>query len=395
MAVRYFIEYFRQYLIGRHFKVRTDHQALVWLFKLKEPKGKIARWIEILSHYDFEVEYRPGHKQSHCDALSRCVDPRSCSCPDFNTLEPLKCLPCKKCKKRAQDMLLDEKYLCYLIPDEQCSQEKIMEIRPAKNTARSLIENHQTAQPGTSRDNSHIKPDTKLLWDPKHPGEQLKESQCKDPDIYSILKAKQESCKPTSHEMLMRSPAARHYWILWDNLEVKDGVLFKRFAKGDQTGEFSQLVVPYQMKSQILKQAHDSLLGGHMGCKKTLGKLRQLCYWYNMKNNVALYVRQCEICAADKRPLKTPKAPLGNLNSGAPWDVLATDYMGPFPETPRKNKYILVLTDHFTKYVEVLAVPDQTAETCASKILNEFISRWGCPLTIHSDQGRNYESKIF
>ena len=48
LAVRYFVEYFRQYLLGRTFRIRTDHQALVWLFKLKEPKGRIARWIEIL-----------------------------------------------------------------------------------------------------------------------------------------------------------------------------------------------------------------------------------------------------------------------------------------------------------------------------------------------------------
>ena len=49
LAVRYFIEYFRQYLLGRRFQVRSDHQALVWLFQLKEPRGKIARWLEILS----------------------------------------------------------------------------------------------------------------------------------------------------------------------------------------------------------------------------------------------------------------------------------------------------------------------------------------------------------
>ncbi len=72
LAVVFFIQYFRQYLLGRHFVVRTDHQALVWLFSLKEPNGKIARWLEILAPYDFAVEYRPGKKQPHCDALSRC-----------------------------------------------------------------------------------------------------------------------------------------------------------------------------------------------------------------------------------------------------------------------------------------------------------------------------------
>ncbi len=53
---------------------------------------------------------------------------------------------------------------------------------------------------------------------------------------------------------------------------------------------------------------------------------------------------------------------MGHITTGAPWDVLAVDYLGPLPETPRGNKYVLVLTDLFTKYVEVLPVPNQTAE---------------------------------
>ena len=51
LALRHFVEYYRQYLPGRKFFVRTDHQALVWLFSFKEPKGRIARWLEILSAF--------------------------------------------------------------------------------------------------------------------------------------------------------------------------------------------------------------------------------------------------------------------------------------------------------------------------------------------------------
>ena len=86
LAIRFFVEYFRQYLLGRHFMVRSDHQALTWLFKLKEPRDKIARWIEILSYYDFTIEYRPGKNQGHCDALSRCENPKDCTCPEQDTL---------------------------------------------------------------------------------------------------------------------------------------------------------------------------------------------------------------------------------------------------------------------------------------------------------------------
>jgi hypothetical protein len=83
------------------------------------------------------------------------------------------------------------------------------------------------------------------------------------------------------------------------------------------------------------------------------------------------------------------------MPTGAPWDRLATDILGPLPVTPRGNRYILGVTDYFTKWIEVFPVPNQTAETCANVILNEVICRYGCPLSIHSDQGRNFESDIF
>lgn len=102
LAIKYFVEYFRHYLLGRHFTVRSDHRALKFLFSMKSPSGRIARWIEILSGYDFEVQYRQGSKHANADSLSRCPNPRDCSCPDAEEDESLKCGPCKKCLKRAE-----------------------------------------------------------------------------------------------------------------------------------------------------------------------------------------------------------------------------------------------------------------------------------------------------
>ena len=132
---------------------------------------------------------------------------------------------------------------------------------------------------------------------------------------------------------------------------------------------------------------HDSVLSGHLGCKKTKAKIIQRFFWYFLGDDI----QKCDVCAADKKQTKVPKAPLGHLNAGAPGDCVATDHLGPLPFTGRGNRYILLLTDHFTKYVEIIPVPDMTAEVCAQKMLNEFISRWGCPLSVHNDQGRTYQ----
>ena len=64
------MEYYKHYLLGNHFRVSSDHEALKWLFSMKEPNHQIARWIEVLSEFDFELEYHPRKKDGNADALS-------------------------------------------------------------------------------------------------------------------------------------------------------------------------------------------------------------------------------------------------------------------------------------------------------------------------------------
>ena len=140
---------------------------------------------------------------------------------------------------------------------------------------------------------------------------------------------------------------------------------------------------------------HNSIVSGHLGKKKTTGKVQQRFYWFEMREDIRLWIANCQTCGAVKLPSRAAKGPLGTMPTGAPWDQLATNILGPLSVTPRGNRYILTVIDYFSKWVEIFAIPDQTASMCASKILNEVICRYGCPLAIHSDQGRNYESDLF
>ena len=74
LAVRYFVEYCKQYLLGVPFRVKSDHQAVVWIFSFREPKGRVCRRLEILSAHSFTVEYRTGKNHINADVLSRCFD---------------------------------------------------------------------------------------------------------------------------------------------------------------------------------------------------------------------------------------------------------------------------------------------------------------------------------
>ncbi len=200
---------------------------------------------------------------------------------------------------------------------------------------------------------------------------------------------------PGQQEVAAASPATRHYWIQRDALRVKDGVLYRKFARKNRTWENWQFVVPRSMRKEIMVLNHDCPLSGHLGQKKTQERAFQGFYWFGIREDINLWVLRCRTCGQVKPPAHPPGEAVGRMPVGGPLDRIATDVLGPLLETSSGNRYILVVTDHFTKWVKIFPVPDQTAPTCANLILNEVIARFGCPYDLHSDQGRNYESKIF
>ncbi|KAK2899431.1 hypothetical protein Q8A73_012560 [Channa argus] len=82
LAVVLAVRHFRPYLLGTRFTLRTDHASLTWLLNFKQPEGQVARWLEILQEYDFDIQHRPGRQHGNADALSRrpCLLDECCYC---------------------------------------------------------------------------------------------------------------------------------------------------------------------------------------------------------------------------------------------------------------------------------------------------------------------------
>ena len=89
------------------------------------------------------------------------------------------------------------------------------------------------------------------------------------------------------------------------------------------------------------------------------------------------------------------RAPLADYRVGNPLDRIGIDILGPLPVTKNKNKYLLVIGDYFTRWMEALPLPDQQAESIARALVYEFIAKFGAPLEIHTDQGANFGSVLF
>ena len=71
LALVTYMDHFSYFLLGRKFRLRTDHHSVVWLMSFKEPQGQVARWPERLQEYDYEIQDRPGRLHDNADGLSR------------------------------------------------------------------------------------------------------------------------------------------------------------------------------------------------------------------------------------------------------------------------------------------------------------------------------------
>lgn len=92
-AIIWGVKDFRPYLLGLKFKIITDHQALSWLFNIKDPGSRLTRWRLKLEEYEYEIIYKPGVSNTNADALSRIhpVNTRSKTIKRYsNTPDPAK-----------------------------------------------------------------------------------------------------------------------------------------------------------------------------------------------------------------------------------------------------------------------------------------------------------------
>ena len=155
------------------------------------------------------------------------------------------------------------------------------------------------------------------------------------------------------------------------------------------------IILPRKLLKDVIREVHASLTGDHFGIGKSLARARMKYYWIGMAADVRSALREYDVCARRKCPSRTPRAPLQQRISGHPLERVALDILGPFPRTRSGNKYVLVIGDYMTKWMEAYPIPDERAETVAEKLVVEFTCRFGVPRYVHSDQGRNFISHVF
>ena len=142
----------------------------------------------------------------------------------------------------------------------------------------------------------------------------------------------------------------------------------------------------------ILYLMHNHPIGAHLGTDKMFNKIRDKYYWPQMFEHIKNYVQSCDDC--QKRGKYHTPGPLKPIPVEALFHRIGIDYVGPLPETIRKNKFIIVATDYLTKWPEAKAVPTANAQEAANFIYEDIICRHGCPVYLLSDRGRHFLNEL-
>ncbi|KAM4696090.1 protein NYNRIN-like [Rhinophrynus dorsalis] len=159
-------------------------------------------------------------------------------------------------------------------------------------------------------------------------------------------------------------------------------------------GEEVTWVVPKNYRKEMIYIVHDLPTGGHQGSEKTSQRLKSVGWWPNMITDVQSYCDSCIICAqVNPAPRKVNATLRVRLKEG-PWNALQIDYLGPLPTTARNNKFILVITDLFSKWVELFPTKNNTALATAKVLVEQVFTRWGLPSSVESDQGTHFTGKV-
>ena len=128
------------------------------------------------------------------------------------------------------------------------------------------------------------------------------------------------------------------------------------------------------MKDVVLLQLHDQ--AGHLGTRRTVELVKEWFSWPGYKLDIENWVRECQHCQQRNPRQPLPQAPLGTTQATRPFEKLFWDTMGPLPITSRGKKYILVVTDIFSKWVEAFPLRSTDAMTLATVLVDEVACRY-------------------
>lgn len=406
------VKAYKAYLsTGIPFTIITDHKALTCLNSLTNSQnGRLARWALFLQGFRYKVVYRKG-EENNADALSRLTkEAQEGTSSEQNyvlvdtfltdlesSTEVRNNTSCCHSNSSKQSNSTD--------PVKKASISSPNNQIPKINT-NAIDTNRHLPQSSNNKEWLELKFDFNVKADVSSlEANQSTETIAEAPDDLSDLISMQKQCSDfkdiynylANNDIPEDEKLRKTVLFEKEHYDLLDGVLMHRFqprSKKKPTNEqFTfQIALPKQMRLKALQDYHDN--NGHFGYKKVYSAIQTKYYWPRMFQQIYDYVKSCDRCQRTKREAHPNTTPLNPLPVAKVFERLHIDLIGPLPKTTAGHEYILVCVDSFSRWVEAFPLHDQTASTIARVLHDEIFCRFGSPINIVSDRGRNFLSKL-
>jgi hypothetical protein len=165
--------------------------------------------------------------------------------------------------------------------------------------------------------------------------------------------------------------------------ELNGDVVVRMMADGTR-----RIVPPVNSKVDLIPQTHAKT--GHWGVRRTKGLLLSSYWWQGLEKDVGKVLAKCEVCSQVKATFNVADPQLHPLPVNGMMYRWGVDLCGPFSVSSRGNEFVMVCIEHFTKQVELMALPDKSAETTAYVFLSSVLGRYGSCAEVVTDQGSEF-----
>ena len=222
----------------------------------------------------------------------------------------------------------------------------------------------------------------------------LKQWQEEDPLLVKVVGWLGRDTPPTWEDLKPEGQEMRKFWIIWKELEVQEGILYRKKFDSTTNRNLWLLVAPNTIRQSIMQHLHNHRTAGHVGAKKTTSSVCRRFWWPGIRKDVVRWCQLCEACQRRNKRVGKSKTPMQSDAVGSPMERIAIDILSFKQETEDGNTCVLVVGDYFTKWAEAIPLPNHTAPVVADALVTEVFLRLGTLRILHSDQGAEFQSQL-